>query len=77
MKVEGNILTIQLDLTKEFRPSSLGKTIIIASARGNVAINGYGKEAKVGLYIYQKKDRNAPLSYTNIYQGVHITLSQL
>ena len=31
MKVENNILTIQVDLTKEFGPSSSGKTIIIAS----------------------------------------------
>ena len=31
MKVEGNILTIKVDLTKEFGPSSSGKTIIIAS----------------------------------------------
>jgi len=38
MKVEGNILTIKVDLTKEFGPSSSGKTIIIASTEGNVAI---------------------------------------
>ncbi len=31
MTVEGNILTIKVDLTKEFGPSTSGKTIIIAS----------------------------------------------
>jgi len=40
MNVDGNILTIKVDLSKEFGPSSSGKTIIIASAEGNVAIDG-------------------------------------
>ncbi len=31
MPVVGNILTITVDLTKEFGPSSSGKTIIVAS----------------------------------------------
>ena len=54
MKVEGNILTIQVDLTKEFGPSSSGKTIIIASTEGNVAIDGH-EVAKIGLNVYKKK----------------------
>ena len=31
MSVDGNILTITVDLSKDFGPSSSGKTIIIAS----------------------------------------------
>ena len=54
MKQEGNILTIKVDLTKEFGPSSSGKTIIIASTEGNVAVDGH-EEAKIGLNIYKKK----------------------
>ncbi len=54
IKVEGNILTIKVDLTKEFGPSSSGKTIIIASTEGNVAIDGH-EEAKIGLNVYRKK----------------------
>jgi hypothetical protein len=54
MKAEGNILIIKVDLTKEFGPSSSGKTIIIASTEGNVAIDGH-EEIKVGLNIYKKK----------------------
>jgi hypothetical protein len=54
MKAEGNILTIKVDLTKECGPSSSGKTIIIASTEGNVAIDGH-EEIKVGLNIYKKK----------------------
>jgi len=52
MKVEGNILTIKVDLSKEFGPSSSGKTVIIASTEGNVTIEG--REEKVGLNIYRK-----------------------
>ena len=40
MNVEGNILTIKVNLTKEFGPSSSGKTIIVGSTEGNVAIPG-------------------------------------
>ena len=53
MSVTGNILTITVDLTKEFGPSSSGKTIIIATTEGNVAVEGH-EEAKIGLNIYKK-----------------------
>ncbi len=54
MSLEGNILTIKVDLSKEFGPSSSGKTTIIASTEGNVAIPGH-EQAKVGLNVYRKK----------------------
>jgi hypothetical protein len=54
MKVEGNMLTIQVDLSQEFGPSSTGKTIIISSTEGNVSIPG-NEEVKIGLNIYRKK----------------------
>jgi len=47
MTVEGNILTIKVDLSKEFGPSSSGKTIIIASTEGNVSVAD--RDEKVGL----------------------------
>ncbi len=54
MSVEGNILTIKVDLTKDFGPSASGKTIIIASSEGNQSIPG--KETlKIGLNVYKKK----------------------
>ena len=53
MKVEGNILIIKVDLTKEFGPSSSGKTIIIASTEGNIAVDGHDK-TKIGLNVYKK-----------------------
>lgn len=53
MTVEGNILTIKVDLSKEFGPSSSGKTIIIASTEGNVSVPE--REEKIGLNVYRKK----------------------
>jgi hypothetical protein len=53
MTVDGNILTIKVDLSKAFGPSSSGKTIIIASTEGNVVIPE--REEKVGLNVYRKK----------------------
>ena len=53
MKVNGDILTITMDLSKEFGPSSSGKTIIIASTEGNVSVPE--REVKVGLNVYRKK----------------------
>ncbi len=54
MSIDGNILTIRVDLTKEFGPSSSGKTIIVASSEGNQPVPG--KEAiKVGLNVFKKK----------------------
>jgi len=53
MTVEGNVLTIKVDLSKEFGPSASGKTIIIASTEGNVAVPA--REEKIGLNVYRRK----------------------
>jgi len=53
MTVAGNILTITVDLTKAFGPSSSGKTIIIASTEGNIAVPE--RDEKIGLNVYRKK----------------------
>ncbi|HEX7787380.1 MAG TPA: hypothetical protein VF653_14265 [Methylomirabilota bacterium] len=53
MHVEGNILTIKVDLSKEFGPSASGKTTIIASTEGNVSIGD--RPEKIGLNVYRKK----------------------
>ncbi|HEY6085363.1 MAG TPA: hypothetical protein VIU63_08185 [Nitrospira sp.] len=53
MTVNGTMLTIKVDLAKEFGPSSSGKTIIIASTEGNVTIPE--RQEKVGLNVYRKK----------------------
>ena len=54
MKVEGTILTIKIDLSKDFGPSKSGKTTIIASTEGNVSIPNYDN-TKMGLNIYKRQ----------------------
>lgn len=54
MILEGNTLVIKVDLTKEFGPSSSGKTIIIASTEGNQSVPERDG-VKIGLNIYKKK----------------------
>jgi hypothetical protein len=53
MSVSGTILTIKVDLSKEYGPSSSGKNIIIASTEGNVTVQD--REEKLGLNVYKKK----------------------
>ena len=53
MEIKGNILTLKVDLSKEFGPSSSGKTIIVASTEGNVSAPG--RDEKIGLNIYRAK----------------------
>lgn len=53
LTVQGTILTIKVDLSKEFGPSASGKTTIIASTEGNVTIPD--REEKIGLNVYKKK----------------------
>ena len=54
MKLDGDILTIKVDITKEFGPSASGKTIIIASTEGNISIPDK-EDVKIGLNVYKKK----------------------
>ncbi|KLK87391.1 hypothetical protein SZ63_10935 [Methanoculleus sediminis] len=54
MTVEKNILTIRVDLAKEFGESKSGKSITIASTEGNVSVPGH-EEIRIGLNIYRKK----------------------
>ena len=53
MKVTGNILTITVDISKDFGKSSSGKSIIIGSTEGNVSVPEHD-EIKIGLNIYKK-----------------------
>ena len=53
MKLEGNILTITIDISKEFGKSSSGKNIIIASTEGNISLPER-EDIKIGLNVYKK-----------------------
>jgi hypothetical protein len=46
-------LAIQVDVSKEFGPSSSGKTIIIASTEGSISVPD--REEKIELNVWRKK----------------------
>jgi hypothetical protein len=53
MKVTGNVLTITVDVSKDFGKSSSGKSVIIATTEGNVTIPETD-DIKIGLNIYKR-----------------------
>ncbi len=53
MKVEGDILTIKINLAEDFGASRTGKSRIIASTEGNQPVEGK-PGAFVGINCYKK-----------------------
>jgi hypothetical protein len=53
ISVDGAILTIKVDLSKQFGLSASEKNIIIASTEGNVTVPD--RDEKIGLNVYRKK----------------------
>jgi len=51
---EDNILTIKVDLNEDFGASKSGKSTVIASTEGNVALDGELSSIKVGLNVYKQ-----------------------
>ena len=54
MNLQGNILTIKVDISKDFGESKSRKSITIASTEGNISIPD-NEDIKIGLNIYRKK----------------------
>jgi hypothetical protein len=52
LSVEGTILTVKIDLSKDFGASASGKTISIASSKGNVGVPG-NEGIKIGVNVYK------------------------
>ena len=57
-QVEGNSLVIIVDLSVELGESASGKSVIIASTGGNVAVPGY-EDIKVGLNVYRPQQQGS------------------
>ena len=51
---KGKILTITVDLSKPGSPSFTGKSITIASTKGNQRVEG-DEEIYIGVNVYKKK----------------------
>ena len=54
MKMNGNLLTITVDVSKNFGKSASGKSIIIATTEGNITVPDTD-DIKIGLNIYKKE----------------------
>ena len=57
IKVDGDKLTIIVDLSQEFGLSSSGKSITIASTEGNVSVPNR-EEVKIGLNVYKPRPKD-------------------
>lgn len=55
-KVKANILTIQVNLKKEFGLSKSGKTIIVASTQGNKPVEDTSCIIGLNVYKYLEKE---------------------
>lgn len=55
IKVTGSKLVITCDLKAKATPSASGKTMVIASTRGNQAIPFGDEVINLGLNVYRKK----------------------
>ena len=56
MSLEGNKLTLTIDLSKQFGISGSGKSHIIASTGGNVSVPG-NESVKIGVNVYRPVGR--------------------
>jgi hypothetical protein len=57
IRIEGNNLVIAIPMEKPLKPSSSGKTLVVASTHGNIVTNVQveGKPVIVGVNAYIKK----------------------
>jgi len=54
MSLDGQILTMKVDLSKDFGPSKSGKSITIATTEGNISVPG-AEDVKIGLNVYKSR----------------------
>ncbi len=52
LKVEGEILKIEIDLAKDFGASKSGKTVVVASSEGNVPVPEH-TNMRLGINVYK------------------------
>lgn len=57
MTVNGNKLTIEVDLAQNFGVSSSGKSDTVASTEGNVSVPGH-EQIKIGLNVYTPRPKS-------------------
>lgn len=53
MSVNGDILTVKIDLSKRLGPSTSGKTTIVGTTSGNAKIPGH-ESLRIGVNCFEK-----------------------
>ncbi len=53
MRVDGKKLIIEVDLSVQGTPSRTGKSVVIASSRGNASVPG--RTEKIGINVYRPR----------------------
>ena len=54
MSVKGKVLTVTVDLSKNYGPSTTGKTEILATTEGNVSCPGLEDvNGRIGINVYK------------------------
>jgi hypothetical protein len=70
MTVHRDVLTLTIDVSKEFGPSKSGKTIIVASTEGNKSVPG--RTEKVGLNIYKQEAKKPGKGRKSSFKNVEM-----
>lgn len=73
IQVDGDVLTITVDLSKEMGPSKSGKTTIVASSEGNKTIPG--REEKIGLNIYKQETKKPAKGRRASFKNVEMAVT--
>jgi hypothetical protein len=68
MKVDGDMLTMTIDLSEEFGPSKSGKTTIVASTEGSKSIPGM--DHRIGMTVYRVSSGRAQKGSRNSFKNV-------
>lgn len=75
IEVDGDLLSLQVDLSKDFGPSKSGKTTIVASSEGNRTVPG--REEKFGLNVYrQLEDKGGKKGRRNSFKNVEMSVDK-
>jgi hypothetical protein len=72
MAVDGDVLTITIDLSKDFGPSKSGKTTIVASSEGNKSVPG--REERIGLNVYKQEGKKPAKGRKTSFKNVTMRL---
>ncbi|MFH1114509.1 MAG: hypothetical protein V1792_11360 [Pseudomonadota bacterium] len=73
IRVEGDILAITVDLSKDLGPSKSGKTTIVATSEGNKAIPG--RDEKIGLNIYRQESKKPARGRRAAFKNVEMAVT--